>query len=259
MKTILVCHSGSKLTRIAFMRWLASFTDLVGVVEIQEKGGRAKQRIRAEIKRTGLLRFIFDVIPYRIYSHIFDRAIDNIWEQDKINEICNMYPEVFPEVLTTNSPNSIETKDFISRLAPDMVIARCKTLIKKEIFELPEDGTFVLHPGMCPEYRNAYGCFWALANNEPGKVAMTLLKIDAGVDTGPVFGYYTYAFDAVKETPAIIHNRVVYDNLEALRKKILEIHNGHAETIDTSDRESHVWGQPWLSRYLRLKLGKARK
>ena len=138
-----------------------------------------------------------------------------------------------------------------------MVIARCKTLIKKEIFEIPHDGTFVLHPGMCPEYRNAHGCFWALANDEPEKVAMTLLKIDAGVDTGPVYGYYTYDFDIQNETPGIIHNRVVYDNLDELKIKLHEIHEGKAVRIDTQGRKSNVWGQPWLSRYLRIMRGKS--
>jgi len=255
MKTILICHDGARLTREGFARWLGSFTDLVGIVEIHEDGARAKQRIRAEIKRVGLLRFVFDVMPYRVYNRLFDAAADSAWEQHKIDELRRLYPDIpaSTEILMTVSPNSGATRDFLLRLAPDMVVARCKTLIKKEIFSIPSDGTLVLHPGICPEYRNAHGCFWALANNEPDKVGMTLLKIDAGVDTGPVYGYYSYPFDVRRETPAVIHNRVVYDNLEALKDKLLEVHTGKAEAVDTSGRVSGVWGQPWLSRYLQLK------
>ena len=255
MNTILICHSGSRLTRIGFARWLASFSNLVGIVEIHEDGTRAKQRIRSEIRRVGFLRFAFDVMPYRLYSRLFDAAKDRSWEQNRINELCRLYPDIpdTTEVLVTESPNSDSVRDFIARLAPDMVVARCKTLIKEEIFSLPPDGTLVLHPGVCPEYRNAHGCFWALANNEPDKVGMTLLKIDAGVDTGPVYGYFSYSFDVCNETPAIIHNRVVYDNLDALQQKLLEVHAGQAETIDTSGRKSGIWGQPWLSRYLEIK------
>ena len=255
MKTILICHSGARLTRVGFSRWMASFTDLVGIVEIHEDGSRAKQRIRSEIKRVGFLRFVFDVLPYRLYSRLFDSAMDRSWEQDKIDELCRLYPDISgtTEVLVTESPNSDAVRDFVSRLAPDMAVARCKTLIKEDIFSIPPDGTLVLHPGVCPEYRNAHGCFWALANNEPDKVGMTLLKIDAGVDTGPVYGYYSYRFDVSRETPGIIHNRVVYDNLDALQEKLLEVHAGKAEAIDTTGRDSGVWGQPWLSRYLGLK------
>jgi len=240
---------------------LASFTDLVGIVEIHEDGARAKQRIKSEIRRVGFLRFAFDVMPYRLYSRLIDSATDHSWEKNKIDELCERYPDIpeTTEILVTESPNSDAVKDFMSRLAPDMAVARCKTLIKEEIFSIPPDGTLVLHPGVCPEYRNAHGCFWALANNEPDKVGMTLLKIDAGVDTGPIYGYYSYPFDARSETPAIIHNRVVYDNLDALQEKILEVHAGKADAIDTAGRKSGVWGQPWLSRYFKLKRRAARQ
>lgn len=255
MKTVLICHSDSELTRYGFSRWLASFSDLAGIVEIREDGSRAKQRIRAEVGRIGWLRFVFDVLPYRVYSRIVDSKKDRVWEQNQLEKLNRDFPQM-PEsvkVLVTSSPNSDEVKEFIGALAPDMTIARCKTLIKKDIYSIPGDGTFVLHPGICPEYRNAHGCFWALANGEPDKVGMTLLKIDDGVDTGPTYGYYSYNFDAAKETPGIIHNRVVYDNLDALRNKFYEIHEKKAVPLDTSGRKSGVWGQPWLSKYLKIR------
>lgn len=255
MHTVLICHAGDDLTRYGFARWLASFSDLLGIVEIHEDGSRAKQRIRAELRRVGLLRFIFDVLPYRVYSQLVDGARSHAWMQAKLDELKHSYPElpVSLEVLRTDSPNSSATREFIARLEPDMVVARCKTLIREEIFTLPPDGILILHPGVCPEYRNAHGCFWALANDEPDKVGMTLLKIDAGIDTGPVYGYYSYPFDVLRDTPAIIHARVVYDNLDSLRDKLLEIHADKAEAINTEGRASGAWGQPWLSKYLQIK------
>jgi folate-dependent phosphoribosylglycinamide formyltransferase PurN len=243
------------MTRYGFARWLASFTDLAGIVEIHEDGSRAKQRIRSEVRRIGWLRFIFDVIPYRIYSRFVDQEKDKQWEDDQMAKLGEAFLDI-PEstsVLVTHSPNSDEAREFINSFSPDMVIARCKTLLKKDIYSIAKDGTFVLHPGICPEYRNAHGCFWALANNEPDKVGMTLLKIDDGIDTGPVYGYYSYPFDVAKETIGIIYNRVVYDNLDVLREKFIEIHNNKAALLDTSGRKSGIWGQPWLSRYLKIR------
>jgi methionyl-tRNA formyltransferase len=207
------------------------------------------------LQRVGWLRFLFDVLPYRAYSRFVDAPIDRTWTQGKLAELRGMFPELPDnlEVLETVSPNSSETCAFLQRLAPDMAVARCKTLISEKIFSIPPDGVLILHPGICPEYRNAHGCFWALANDEPDKVGMTLLRIDAGIDTGPVYGYYSYAFDVNRDTPAIIHARVVYDNLEVLRKKLLEIHAGKAVAISTEGRASGVWGQPWLSKYLKIK------
>lgn len=110
-----------------------------------------------------------------------------------------------------------------------------------------------MHPGICPEYRNAHGCFWALANRDLNKVGMTLLKIDKGVDTGPVFGFYSYPFDEVNESHIVIQNRTVLENLDALRGKLIEIFDGSASPLDTTGRQSAVWGQPWLSKYFEWK------
>jgi len=111
----------------------------------------------------------------------------------------------------------------------------------------------VMHPGIVPEYRNSHGCFWALSNRELDKVGMTLLRIDEGVDTGPVYGYFSYAYDEVAESHSMIQKRVVFENLDAIRDKLLEIDRGEAKPIDTSGRVSGAWGQPWLTKYLKWK------
>ena len=125
-----------------------------------------------------------------------------------------------------------------------------QALLKKKLIDLPRLGCFVLHPGICPEYRNAHGCFWALAERDLDRVGMTLLKVDAGVDTGPVYGHYSYAFDERRESYNVIQYRVVSENLDALASRFGEIAAGTAQPIDTRGRASANWGQPWLTRYL---------
>jgi methionyl-tRNA formyltransferase len=110
-----------------------------------------------------------------------------------------------------------------------------------------------MHPGICPEYRNAHGCFWALANGDTGNVGVTLLRIDRGVDTGPVFGYFRIEADPTRESHAVMQDRAVLDNLDAIRDTLLDIDAGRARTIDTSGRKSAAWGQPWMSAYLRIR------
>ena len=156
-------------------------------------------------------------------------------------------------MLTTRDPNSADAERFIKGRGPDIVLALCKTLLKPRIFSIPKHGTFVLHPGICPEYRNAHGCFWALANDDVSKVGMSLLRIDAGVDTGPVYGHYTYSYDEVLESHVVIQQRVVVENLDVVREKLTAICDGSANPIDTSGRQSATWGQPWLTRYIKWK------
>ena len=92
-----------------------------------------------------------------------------------------------------------------------------------------------------------------MANGDLDRVGMTLLRIDKGVDTGPPFGYYRYPFDELRESHIVVQSRVVLENLDALREKLLDIFHGNAVVIDTSGRKSGVWGQPWLTKYLHWK------
>src|SRR5205823_4725689 len=147
---------------------------------------------------------------------------DQRWEEAKLAELRARYPRPSSlPMLETADPSSPEVERFIRERAPDIVVARCKSILKESIFSLPTKGTYVMHPGICPEYRNAHGCFWALANGEREKVGMTLLRIDKGVDTGPVYGYFHYAGDPATESHVVIQHRVVLDNLDALREKLL--------------------------------------
>jgi len=248
MRTVLICHEDEVLNRVGLARWLASFSELSGVVVIREKPSRMRARIKREIKRIGLLRFL-DVLAFRLYYKLKLAAVDEKQRRKMLRELESRYPPHQAPELITSSPNSPESQKFILDAAPDIMIARCKTLLAERIFTIPRLGTFVMHPGICPEYRNAHGCFWALARRDLERVGMTLLRIDKGVDTGPVFGYFTYPFDERNESHIVIQDRVVFENLDAIRAKLEEIYRGEAQPISTEGRESAAWGQPWLTRY----------
>lgn len=254
MKTLLICHDGAALDQVVLARWLSSFSELAGIVVIQEPPSRVWRRIRREMKRIGIIRFL-DMMAFRFYYRAFLQSKDKEWESQQVHESCTKYREIPSDtpILTTPTPNTPEVEVFIRRANPDLVLARCKTMLKEDIFSIARKGTFVMHPGICPEYRNAHGCFWALANGDLDRVGMTLLRIDKGVDTGPPFAYYSYAFDELRESHIVVQNRVVLENLDALRDKLLDIFHGSAVSIDISGRKSAAWGQPWLTKYLQWK------
>ena len=254
VKTLLICHHDAVLDRIGLARWLGSFSELVGVVEVREPKQRLWRRIRREVSRVGPLRFL-DVLAYRAYERLALAPGDRAWQRGALKRLCAVYPPLSlrTPVLVTSSPNTADAGAFIRRCGPDVMIARCKSLLKREIFALPAGGTFVLHPGVCPEYRNAHGCFWALANDDLQKVGTTLLQIDEGVDTGPVYGYFGYAYDEVAESPFVIQGRVVLENLDAIRQALIDVAAGRAARLDVSGRPSAAWGQPWLTKYCHWK------
>jgi folate-dependent phosphoribosylglycinamide formyltransferase PurN len=252
MRTLLICHEDAPLDRRAMPRWLSSFSTLAGVLVIRERGTRKLERARREIRRIGWLRFL-DVTAFRIFYRLRLARRDRQWETGRVRELVARYPEVDAPELITATPNSSEAQRFIAAAAPDLVIARCKVLLKEEVFSIPKSGTFVMHPGICPEYRNAHGCFWALVRGDFERVGMTLLRVDRGIDTGRVYGYFSYPYDSYRESHIVIQDRVVFDNLDALAATLERIAAGSATPLDTSGRRSAVWGHPWLTGYLRWK------
>ena len=260
MKTLLIHQEGARLDEEVMSRWLGSFSDVVGRVVLREPRGRKWHRVRREVKRVGVLR-LFDVLAFRAFHRLVLRPRDRDWENELASSLAAQFPPLDPAlpVLETESANNDEVVEFIRALEPDIVVARCRTILQPKVFSIPKQGTFVMHPGVAPEYRNAHGCFWALANRDLDKVGMTLIRIDEGVDTGPVYGYFSYDYDEASESHSRIQKRVVFENLGALRRKLLEIERGAAEPIDVSGRTSRAWGQPWLTKYIRWKRRAMRK
>jgi folate-dependent phosphoribosylglycinamide formyltransferase PurN len=252
MRTLLICHEDAPLDREGLARWFGSFSTFTGAVVIREPRGRLRQRIAREVKRVGWLRFL-DVLAFRVYYRLRQAAGDRSWEQQELDRLRASYSQR-PDAaeIVVSSPNSPEAQAFIAAQRPDLIIARCKTLLSERIFSIPALGTFVMHPGICPEYRNAHGCFWARATGDHANVGMTLLRIDKGVDTGPVFGYFRVESDPI-ESHVVTQHRVVLDHLDAIRDTLLAIEAGTAATIDTTGRISATWGQPWLSAALRAR------
>ncbi|TCV97611.1 formyl transferase-like protein [Luteibacter rhizovicinus] len=252
-RTVLICHASDAFDREGLAAWLASFTELAGIVVIEETREQRRARVKRELRRVGWLRF-GDVVAMRIYQRLVLARRDRQWARGALQAMKDRYGST-PDVptVTIASINDDVAIAFMRSAAPDIVIARCKQLMKRKAIGLARIGCFVMHPGICPEYRNAHGCFWALAERDLDKVGMTLLKIDAGVDTGPVYGHYSVDVDERNESHVVIQYRAVLDNLDEVAERLIDIANGSARPIDTRSRESAVWGQPWLTRYLRWK------
>jgi hypothetical protein len=233
---------------------------LAGLLTIRDDSRRRWRAARRELKRVGPLGLL-DVVAFRAYARLVHGTSDARWEANAIAGLRRRYPATLDDVprLTVSSPNSTEARAFLKRLQPDLAVARCKVLLRQDVFEIPRAGTFVLHPGICPEYRNAHGCFWALANRDLNRVGMTLLRVDTGIDTGPIYLHGRCEFDDVRDSHIVVQQRAVLENLESVGNTLQAIARGDdVPRASTDGRRSAVWGQPRLTDYFRWKLAARR-
>jgi len=252
---VLICHERASLDTEGLASWLANTLTLAGLVIIRDRPGRLWRAARREVRRVGALGFL-DVVAFRAYARLRLSGREGRWTRQAVRRLRARYPadlDAVPRIVVSD-PNSDEARAFMSGLRPDVVVARCKVILTRDVFELPRVGTFVMHPGICPEYRNAHGCFWALANRDLGRVGMTLLRVDAGIDTGPVFLHGRCTVDEVRDSHVVIQHRAVIENLDAVGRILLSLSQGtHVPPIDTEGRTSATWGQPRLTAYLHWK------
>ena len=256
----LIVHAEEPLDSELLPKWLSSFAHVGAIVVIKEGRAPRIRRLRAEYRRVGFWRLL-DVFAFRLYYRMFLATADRAWEQAQLESLGARFPDdtsAIPRLITKN-PNDPAVAEFLRRSRPDLMLARCKWLLEKSVYQIPAQGTYVLHPGICPQYRNAHGCFWALACGDLGNVGLTLLRIDDGIDTGPIYAYFRYRFDAATETHIRIQERVVLENIDGISAKLSDIAGARTAAQSAVTQQSRNWGQPWLSAYLRWRRAARRR
>ena len=245
MRTLLICHHDAPLDREGLARWLGSFSTYVGTVVVQEPPGRLRRRIAREIKRVGWARFL-DVLAFRAYYAVARAHRDREWADREMQRLRRWFP-VRPDAaeLVAPSPNDPGAERFIHEQQPDLVIARCKTILKEQVFTIPRLGTFVMlrgsvripkRPrmllGACRGDLNNVGmrCCASIAASIPARSSVFSSELRRG-----------------SESHVVLEQRAVLDHLDDIRRLLLDIEARVAPPIDTTGRSSATWGQPWLT------------
>ena len=92
---LLIGHHDAALDRIGIARWLASCSELVGVIQVREPRQRLWRRIRREVSPVGPLRFL-DVLAYRAFQRVVLAAGDRAWEAGALERLRAAYPPLPP-------------------------------------------------------------------------------------------------------------------------------------------------------------------
>src|SRR5690348_4618431 len=107
----------------------------------------------------------------------------------------------------------------LGRLNPDLiVVVAYGHILPQAILDLPRYGCLNVHTSLLPKYRGAAPIQWAIANGDV-ETGVTLMQMDAGLDTGPIVSQRRTPIDPDDDS-AKLHDRLAQLGAELLVETI---------------------------------------
>ncbi|MBW2029964.1 MAG: methionyl-tRNA formyltransferase [Deltaproteobacteria bacterium] len=107
-------------------------------------------------------------------------------------------------------PERVSDRDFCNLVrakAPDMIIVIAfGQILKRPLLEIPKWGVINIHASLLPKYRGAAPIQASILNNDP-KTGLTVMRMDEGLDTGPIL-YQEEVAIMPDETAGHLHDRL---------------------------------------------------
>lgn len=107
-------------------------------------------------------------------------------------------------------PESVKTEAFLHQVAalkPDFLcVVAFGQLLPEALLRIPRFSALNIHPSLLPKYRGPAPIQWAILNEEP-QTGVTIMALDAGMDSGDILLSATYPIQAV-DTAATLHDRL---------------------------------------------------
>lgn len=155
------------------------------------------------------------------------------------------YSQKISKILKNNSIPHLITKsvkekkyyDFIKELAPSLIIVMgWRTLIPKEIFEIPPVGCVAVHESLLPKYRGFAPVNWAVINGDT-KTGVSLFFISDGMDNGYIIGQKSVPI-LTGDTAADLYKKTSLASIKLLRKFLPLLKMGRAPRRKQSEKQA---------------------
>lgn len=93
------------------------------------------------------------------------------------------------EVLQPKKIKELSTE--LEKLAPDLIVVLAYgQIIPQNILDIPKFGCLNIHASLLPKYRGA-ACLQAAILNDDQETGLTIMKMEAGLDTGPILKQFS--------------------------------------------------------------------
>ena len=136
-------------------------------------------------------------------------------------------------------PTSLKDESFLNELESlnaDLFIVVAFRMLPKNVWQMPQLGTFNLHGSLLPAYRGAAPINWAIINGEK-ETGVTTFFIDEKIDTGEIILQDSMPIQE-NETAGELHDRMMHLGAKTVVKTIELIRKGNVQTQPQPDRNS---------------------
>lgn len=137
-------------------------------------------------------------------------------------------------------PTSVRKPPFadeLRALAPDVcVVVAYGKILPPDVLATPRFGCLNVHASLLPKYRGAAPIQWAIIRGER-ETGVTLMQMDAGMDTGDMLGKRTLAIDEWV-TAGQLHTRLAPLGAELLVEGLAKLKAGTLERHEQNDAEA---------------------
>lgn len=137
-------------------------------------------------------------------------------------------------------PRRIKDAEEVERLraipADIFVVAAFGQIVSQEILDMPKYGCVNIHASLLPKYRGAAPIQWAVIDGEK-KTGITIMQMDAGIDTGDILYTKEYVLDA-RETGASLFDKLKELGAEAIVEALPLIESGKLTPVPQNHAES---------------------
>lgn len=245
-KIIIIARKGES-TNIVFNRLIENFT--IHSVILEQPINRI-QFLRRRIKKLGFLKVfgqvLFQLLIVPVLKYTSKKRII------KLKAIYHLNTQsISPDkVKNVDSINSDSTLQNLLSENPDLIIVNGTRIISKKTLLSVNCNFINIHAGITPNYRGVHGAYWALVNKDFDNCGVTIHKIDAGIDTGPVLFHKKISIS--KEDNFITYPLIqLGEGLPFLINAIDDILKGIQKTSTLKKADSsNLWHHPSLSQYI---------
>lgn len=140
--------------------------------------------------------------------------------------------------LVVLQPSNLKSEEFITQLKSlnaNLQIVVAFRMLPKDVWKLPEYGTFNLHASLLPNYRGAAPINWAIINGET-KTGVSTFFIDEKIDTGNIILQEEVNIGD-DETLGELHDRLMEVGSRLVVKTVQQIEKGTVITIKQPEIE----------------------